>query len=307
MISIPARFELVRVGVTGPSSANDRTFRRAVERGELVRVRRGVFLPAERWRALRPMDQYRLTIVAAVDRAHALVVSHRSAAVLWGVPLIGPVPSEVEVLTSLTNGSRREGGFRRWATRDHETEIVEIDGIRATSLRRTVVDLAASLAFPEAVAAVDWALTHGVPRDELARLAAALLSGGALKRAVAAIGFGDGRSGSPGESVSRAMIRQLGFPAPELQVPFHDRRGLIGESDFYWRRWALIGEFDGMVKYQDERMLRGRTPAQVLAAEKRREDRLRATGPRVARWVWDDLTPDRLGSILLDAGLPRLG
>jgi len=307
MIPIPARFELVRVGVAGPSSANDRTFRRAVDRGELVRVRRGVFLPAERWRALQPLDQYRLTIAAAVERAPALIVSHRSAAVLWGVPLVDPVPTEVEVLTSPTNGSRREGGFRRWATRDHETDVLEIDGIRATSLRRTVVEIASSLAFPGAVAAVDWALAHGIPRDELARLAMALLSGGALKRAVVAIGFGDGRSGSPGESVSRALIHQLGFPAPELQVAFHDRRGLIGESDFFWRRWSLIGEFDGMVKYQNERMLRGRTPAQVLAAEKRREDRLRATGPRVARWVWQDLTPDRLGPLLLDAGLPRLG
>lgn len=272
-----------------------------------MRVRRGVFLATARWRELPPLDRYRLTIAAATERAPALIVSHRSAAALWGVPLIGPVPTDVEVLTSMGNGSRREGGFRRWATTDHASEIVETDGIRATSMRRTVVDLAASLPFPEAVAAVDWALAQGVDREHLARLAMALRSGGGLKRAVAAIRFGDGRSGSPGESVSRALIHQLGFPAPELQVPFHDRRGLIGESDFYWRRWALIGEFDGLVKYQDERMLRGRTPAQVLAAEKRREDRLRATGPRVARWVWQDLTPDRLGPILLDAGLPRFG
>jgi hypothetical protein len=306
MIPIPGRFELVRVGDAGRSTANDRTFRRAVDRGDLVRVRRGVFLQAARWRELQPLDQYRLTIAAAVERAPALIVSHRSAAVLWGVPLIGAVPAEVEVLTSLGNGSRREGGFRRWASTDHETEIVEVDGIRVTSLRRTVVDLAGSLPFPEAVAAVDWGLAGGLPRDQLTRLAMALRSGGVLKRAGAAIGFADARAGSPGESVSRALIHQLGFPAPELQVPFYDRRGLIGESDFYWRRWTLIGEFDGMVKYQDERMLRGRTPAQVLAAEKRREDRLRATGPRVARWVWQDLTPGRLGPLLFDAGLPLL-
>jgi hypothetical protein len=304
-LTIPGRFELIRVGAGNRSTTDDRTFRRAVERGELVRVRRGVFIPASLWRGLLPLDRHRLAVAAAVDGAAAPIVSHRSAGALWGVWLVGDAPVDVDVLASPANGTRREGGFHRHASADREIEVADLEGMRVTSVLRTVVDLASALPFREGVAAVDWALAHGIERAALARLAMTLHSAGALKRAVAAIAFGDARSGSPGESVSRALISEMGFPPPELQTRFSDRLGLIGLTDFYWRRWLLIGEFDGMAKYRSEELRKGRTPAQVVTDEKRREDRLRATGPRVARWIWADLSPARLGPILLGAGLPR--
>jgi hypothetical protein len=305
-ISIPGRFELVRGGAGNRSTTNDRTFRRAVERGELVRVRRGVFVGAALWHDLQPVERHRLAVAAAADASAGVTISHRSAAALWGVPLVGPAPVEVEVLATPANGTRREGAFRRWASPDHDTEVREVDGIRLTSVARTVVDLASCLPFREATVAVDWGLAHGIARESLSRLAMAIHSGAALKRAIAAVAFGDARSGSAGESMSRALIRELGFPDPELQTAFSDRRGLIGLTDFYWRGWLLIGEFDGLVKYRSDELLQGRTPAQVVIEEKRREDRLRAIGPRVIRWLWQDLTPERLGPILLDAGLPRV-
>ena len=120
------------------------------------------------------------------------------------------------------------------------------DGITLTSLPRTVVELALTLPFSESVAAIDWALAHGCDRATLETLADRL-GGASTSRALAAIEFADPRSGSPGESVSRALIHQLGFPLPALQVPFHDGRGFIGVVDFYWSDHALIGEFDGRV------------------------------------------------------------
>ena len=49
-----------------------------------------------------------------------------------------------------------------------------------------------------------------------------------------------------------------------------------------------MGEFDGLVKYG--RMLRpGQDPAEVLVAEKLREDALRDEGLGVVRWIWSDL------------------
>jgi hypothetical protein len=81
-----------------------------------------------------------------------------------------------------------------------------------------------------------------------------------------------------------------------------DRWGLIGFGDFAWD--DLVGEFDGRVKYADPGMLNGRTPSEVVVQEKRREDRARATGRRVVRWLWWDVQPGgALGQILLDAGL----
>ena len=56
----------------------------------LVRVRRGVYVNRATWKSLSALDQYRLTVVAASEVAREpLVVSHRSAAALWGVPLVG--------------------------------------------------------------------------------------------------------------------------------------------------------------------------------------------------------------------------
>ncbi len=53
---------------------------------------------------------------------------------------------------------------------------------------------------------------------------------------------------------------------------------------------GVLGEFDGTVKYTDAAMLAGRDARDVLMAEKRREDWIRATtGRRLARWQWADI------------------
>ncbi|MFW8746088.1 hypothetical protein, partial [Mesorhizobium japonicum] len=57
-------------------------------------------------------------------------------------------------------------------------------------------------------------------------------------------------------------------------------------ADFAWPSYRLIGEFDGMGKYVRSDLTAGRDPAEVVVAEKLREDRLRAAGWRVVRWGW---------------------
>jgi hypothetical protein len=120
-----------------------------------------------------------------------------------------------------------------------------------------------------------------------------------------ALDFADSRSGSPGESLSRVVMHQVGFPQPMLQERFEDERGLIGFTDFWWPEFRLIGEFDGATKYVDQRFTAGSTSARVLMAEKRRENRLRALGPGVTRWDWRAAThPPELRALLIEAGLP---
>jgi len=69
-------------------------------------------------------------------------------------------------------------------------------------------------------------------------------------------------------------------------------------------------------KYQKPEYLKGRTPGQVVVDEKIREDRIRATGVKVIRWVWADLRQagdkspvsaysSRLARKLKAAGIPR--
>lgn len=65
-------------------------------------------------------------------------------------------------------------------------------------------------------------------------------------------------------------------------------------TDYYWKKVGLVGEIDGREKYMKPEYLKGRTPSQVVIEEKEREDAIRATGRRVFRLVWSDLTLGRL-------------
>jgi hypothetical protein len=124
-------------------------------------------------------------------------------------------------------------------------------------------------------------------------------------RVLRSLEFADPAAASPGESLSRVVMHQLGFPPPVLQHRFDDAAGLIGFTDFWWPEFGVIGEFDGAAKYLESRFTGGATAARVLMAEKRRENRLRATGCGVTRWDWRAAThPAELRALLVEAGLP---
>lgn len=60
------------------------------------------------------------------------------------------------------------------------------------------------------------------------------------------------------------------------------------------------------MKYLKPEYLQGRTPSQVVVDEKLREDRIRATGVGVVRWVWAELmAAGQLERKLAAAGVPR--
>lgn len=290
-----------------------RSLRAAAARGELVRLRRGAYMGADAWAGLEPREQYRrIVIAAALASRSAPVLSHDSAAAVWGVPVVGGARTEVHVLTTAAAGTRSENGFRRHADPIDEVDVVELDGVRVTSLRRTLVDLARTKPFPSAVAAIDWSLR---PAGREAHARATI---GALqeyfatqtfvhhrRRVHRALEFASSAAESPGESVSRAVIHELGFPAPVLQYRVDDARGLAGICDFAWPEFGLLGEFDGLVKYTRDLARPGERVEDIVVREKVREDRLRATGRRVSRWLWAEaLDPLRLREKLLAAGLP---
>ena len=184
-----------------------------------------------------------------------------------------------------------------------------IDGLLVTSVERTLIDLAATTSFASGVMAFDFALGGRDPlttkertRTELDRLT---LTRG-LRRIENVLNFAVTNSGSPGESLSRARIFELGFPAPTLQVEFRHHTGILDRVDFDWEPFEHIGEFDGHGKYRNPRFMSGLTAEEVVIREKQREDRLRTQRPHFTRWEWPDaLDPRRLAAILTNAGLPR--
>jgi hypothetical protein len=182
-----------------------------------------------------------------------------------------------------------------------------------TSLARTVLDIAATGTFMEAIVVADRALLIDrfssrppmASREELHQARARALPFRAHARTRAVIDAAESRAESPLESVSRVTMRAIGVPKPEIQRSYSDARGKIADVDFAWEEFGLLGEADGDVKYLQSRFRGGRTADQVVLDEKIREDRLRALPRRVARWRWATaIDPAALRRLLVGAGLP---
>lgn len=286
---LTSRARLLATGFT------DRELDRARRTRELVAVRPGAYLASADERLRTPETRHLLVVAATVPRLAAdAVVSHVSAAVVHGLPVWQVPLHRVHATRRRSGGGRRGSLVCVHAAALERDEIVEIGGIAVTSVARTVVDLARSLPFEEAVAVADGALHRGrrarslVQSDLVAVLDRAPSRPGssAARRVVA---FADGRSESVGESISRVRFARAGLPAPELQREVWSAEGaFLGRVDFYWEEQNTVGEFDGKVKY-GRLMRRGQDPREVLWEEKRREDALRDTGKSVARWVWSEL------------------
>lgn len=284
----------------------------AVRLNREVRVSRGAYVQRAEWEPLGPRERYLLLIRAvATTRRNQPILSHWSAAAMHGMPIIGNWPFRVHLTVGVTTGGRsRDGITKHSAAID---DFVEIDGLRVTTMERSVLDMAACSSFLQAVAMVDFAMhrdrfgrcppltTYRALLDEWERR----LPFRGHARALEVLNFGSSRADTPIESVSRVSMRQIGFPQPRLQTPFSDARGPIGEPDFEWPEFALLGEADGDRKYLDEAFRSGRTVEQVFLDEKIREDRLRALPRAMGRWRWSTaINPDALRSKLMGLGLP---
>ncbi|MET1085912.1 MAG: hypothetical protein ABWY04_02130 [Arthrobacter sp.] len=267
-----------------------------VKTGALVRVRHGVYADGPAWQKLKPWEQYRIRVRAAAETFEKpTVFARHSAASVWGIPTIGQHPP-VQALTLKNDGGRSRAGVSRHFAAPAGLKIVMREGLLVTDRIRTVLDLAAFTPFAEAVAPMDHVLRPdrvrrlpALTKTELEAGMGSTYSAAAGRKIRAVIAFADPASGSAGESLSRALIHVAGFEVPVLQQEIHDAAGLVGYTDFHWKRSKVVGEFDGEEKYANAGYLRGLTPSQAVVAEKNRENRIRATGVNVVRWDWAEL------------------
>jgi len=299
--SAAANWDLIVAASVRVTGEDTRRYRREAERGTLVRLRRGVYMETATWNGLSERERQVQRLRAYAVSSHSRpVFCHQSAAVLHDLPLYSP-PDQVHVATATASGGRSDGDIRKHLITATAEDVIELDGLLTVTAPIAVALLAADLPFRHAVIPADALLR----RD--ARLAGDMvvrtLPGvRAYRKASRVLNFASPLAESPGESLSRAVMSELGLPAPVLQHSFFDRRGRIGVVDFWWPEHNLIGEFDGRIKYS------GAYGAgdEALWREKKREDRLRAVGPRMTRWTWDIAdSPARLLAQLTAAGLPR--
>ncbi|GAA4159255.1 hypothetical protein GCM10022286_13340 [Gryllotalpicola daejeonensis] len=318
----PDLTRLIRASRDPAALVSHQEFSRRVRSGDYERLRRGVAREApvplssvDRFDRVAHARLRYLDVVAAVGetRRGQVVFAGQAALAIWDLATIGSRPTSVEILEPPGSARRSKRGVIVHRMPFMDDEILPWGDHFVTSPARTIADLARSGDFTATVVALDHALSRRatseqrVSKDEVYELLDRYASTRGLARARAAVEFADGRSGSGGESLSRVDIYQLGFELPELQVR-HSHPGGYYDADFEWpataQRPPTIGEFDGLMKYLDARLRNGADAAQVVVAEKVREDFLRAEGNGFLRWGWEEA---RKPVLLLRPRLLRAG
>jgi predicted transcriptional regulator of viral defense system len=254
-----------------------------------VARRRGVYAAAPTVEIVRGDRRRSHQLDAAavlVSLARRPAVSHASAAVVHD--LLVPPQSLHEVRLTDPDNWRTGRGYRVSQATLAPEQTGAWGPFAVTTVSRTLVDCAREWSLTEAVIALDDALHRRLtdPVALRAAVAAARHWKGASS-AARAVGLADGRAESPLESAGRVRIVTSGLPVPELQVELWDDKGFVGRVDGWYEDAAVALEFDGAVKYLDP--IGGRTAAEVLWQEKRREDRMRSAGVRPVRVAQADL------------------
>jgi predicted transcriptional regulator of viral defense system len=270
-----------------------------VRRGEWMSVRRGAYAERDRVEAMSD-EQRHLALLHAIARSlrEPAVVSHVSAALLHGLPTWGIDLSEIHISRQNLHASRHEAGAHHHRGNLTDSEVIVVDGVKVTSLARTVLDTARTASFEAAVVVADAAFARDPKAQSVALdLLNTMRDWPGARQAGSVVEFADGRSESVGESRCRVCFREGGLPRPVLQHEIFAPNGrLIGRSDFGFLEFLTLGEFDGKGKYL--RGLRnGESPGDVVWREKKREDRLREQGFEVGRVVWAELgRPEMVGA-----------
>ena len=266
----------------------------------LRRVHRNRYVPTSLWAELWPESRHRIEVYAATAEmmGGSGVISHVSAAALHQLPFYRHRPRVVEFTVHGALRAASGGGVRRHLDRLEGPDIDTVDGVRCTTLERTVFDIARTQPAEFAISCLDAALrsvsvdgqqwdaaSHQAWKVRMGERAGRSPGARGIRQARWLIDLADGRAQLPGESVSRLQLIRMGFSSPELQVPVAGPAGRPYWVDFGLSDVDAWGEFDGKSKYTDEAMRSGRTLEEVLLVEKQREDWIRGvTGRRFARW-----------------------
>lgn len=260
-----------------------------VRRGYLVRVRRGVYARAV---IEDPRQRYlQASTVARSGRGNGHVLSHLSAAAIWGLPLPLRPPETVHLTTTLgAPRSRRLPGLEIHHADSSETDLAEVHGVPVTTVARTVADCLRVFWPRVSIPIADAALHRGlVTADEVMVQLAMQCHWPGRSRCEQSLPLIDGRRESWLESYAFVRFSEWGLDLPEPQVIVLDEQGLfVARVDGGWLEDGTVVELDGVSKYQLAR--NGVVdPEGAWQAEKQRYDRVGNLGLERVRFGLDDL------------------
>ncbi|TCJ21924.1 type IV toxin-antitoxin system AbiEi family antitoxin domain-containing protein [Nocardioides jejuensis] len=264
-----------------------REIRRLVGQGSWIRLRRGIYVEAERWAELDTyVGQPRLLARAThltLDAEHAF--SHSSAALELAIPLLAGATDEVHISRNDLRRTSAHAGVREHAAGYHPSAVLERSGVPVLPHARTAVDMARTFGYPAGLVACDAVLRKGVTRAQLALELRDMTRWPGARAAAAAVRDADAGAETAAESLGRILVRELGLGEPRTQFPL-----LLPDGRTVWLD-MLVGchafEVDGRIKYQAAS--NGDVAAERVVWEEKKRERLvvnRRIG--VSRIIWAD-------------------
>ncbi|HVT70079.1 MAG TPA: DUF559 domain-containing protein [Trebonia sp.] len=253
--------------------------------GDMVRMRQGVYATrnAVAWAGTDATRLHVLRVLAAratVGR-HA-VASYHSAALLHRLHLLKSLPGTV----TLTLPPDRPWNRARPAdVVFHSAELpaghlTKLYNLPVTTAARTVVDLARTLPFTDAVVVADSALHQDkTTKAELSEILGTCSRWPGVKQARRVVEFADERAESPLESAARVVFDSCGLDPPELQAGIFTPNGAF-RVDFLWPAHRVIAEADGLMKYNNRR---------DYIKQLERDRHLQDAGYKVVHFTWKEL------------------
>ncbi|GAA1738214.1 type IV toxin-antitoxin system AbiEi family antitoxin domain-containing protein [Aeromicrobium alkaliterrae] len=287
------RHELADLGWT------ETTVRRALRDGDIVRIRFGTYAHGPTWRRADPVERHRILTRAVLGKlGRHVYASHHSAAALHGLDLWGVDLAEVQVGRLDGRSDRLDAGVRFHRGAIDAASLVEIDGVLVAPAGRAAIETALGAPVECGAVTLTSAMRTGAAsRSEIDTLVRTFGRWPGAVSASRAATLADPRLESVGEVRSMCFFGAHAIPLPEPQHEIYDDDGrLVARSDFWWRLYRHVGEFDGLVKYG--RLNPYATDVgRVLVDEKRREDAVRRLVNGVSRWTWHELDPPRAGML----------
>ena len=258
----------------------DRQVRRFVQGGLwLPAAARGVYAEAAVVATLDATERHLLAVHARLlQLGRGWVAARRSAALGYGLPLLGDLPARPQLARDKhVVSDRGRNRFERRSSLPPE-DLGTANGLPATALARTVVDLARDESFRSGLVVADGSLRQGLDPEVLRAQADRSRGWPGGLQALRVVRFADGRAESAFESISRWRMHLEGLSAPEPQVEVYLGTQLLARTDFFWREFNLVGESDGKGKY--------RMDPERGYAEKLQRERLENVGLTVVSWSW---------------------
>jgi len=263
-----ARRQLLAIGFSG------RAVERRIERGVLHPVHRGVYALGFR---LRSKEARWMAAVLACDRD--AVLSHRSAARLWG---LSPGSGRAIEVTRGT-GWRRPDGVVVHRSSIPEDERTVVAGIPVTTVPRTILDYAVAATQNE----VEWALNEMEVRQLRDALSIPDLLDRYPGRRGSAVVRGLLDSGAEAAGVTKrelekrfaALVQREGLPRPRRNADVAVR-GRLFNVDCLWSEARFVVELDGRAVHGTRR---------AFESDRGRDRAMVAEGWRVMRITWAQL------------------